>query len=119
MDSKTKKFLVNHGYVKDGEDLLEELFDNNDSFKQIDIDIHNDESAVLLGRINEKNVIVKTSEDKGIKRIMLKKKDKNRTLIANINVSDIEDCIYKQFSDSKIEFLFNIYNLSYKLVVTV
>ena len=116
----TEKTLMKFGLTKDSNNSkLKEVFENNIKLKQIHIDIYPENPLItssapfmLLLRTIEKNVIVSNDED----RLILKSGNNYETYILNILLSKIEECFYKVYDDYS-EFIFNIQNIYYRLII--
>lgn len=113
--------LLKYGYCRDENNLqLKTVLRNNVKLKELCVDIYPENPSVsthpalfmLLLRTFEKNAHVSNDNN----RLILKRNDKNRTHIMNILFSKIKWCFFK-LSESYSEFVFNVQNTYYKLVV--
>ena len=121
MDVGNKVLELDYGYHEDKDILqLKNVLKNNTKLKELCIDIYSENPAIsvhpsmfmLLLRTFEKDVLVSNNED----RVILKKNDRDKTYIMNILFSKIKWCFYKT-NDNFSEFIFNIQNTYYKLII--
>lgn len=115
----TEHTLMKFGFVKDENNLkLKEVLKNNIKLKEVHIDIYPENplisptSFMLLLRTIEKDAIIYNDNN----RLILKKCDKNKTHIINVLFSKITECFSKT-TDSYFEFILNIQNIWYKIIV--
>lgn len=115
----TDDTLLKFGFVKDVDNTkLKEILKDNIKIKEIHIDIYSENplssstSFMLLLRTSEKNAV--TSNDGN--RLILKKNDKHNTYIMNVLFSKMTECFFK-VSDGYSEFILNIQNIYYRLII--
>lgn len=109
------------GFVKDEGNLkLKEVFKDNIKFKETHIDIYPENPLIyssapfmLLLRTIEKNVTIENNED----RLILKRNDNYGTYLMNILFSSIIECFYEKVNNNYFEFIINIQNIYYRLIV--
>ena len=116
-----EKTLMKFGFIKDEDNAkLNETFKDNIKLKEIYIDCYPTNPLVssqtpymLLSRTIEKKLLVKN----GGNRLVLKKNiDGCDTYFMNVLLSEIRECYYKN-SDGLFEFILNIQNIYYKIIV--
>ena len=116
MNNLDKNFLIEHGFEEDTEKkVLRELFAANDTFKQTDITVAFTEPSMLLSRSKEKKVLVQTNSIQD-DRLILKK---GNTVIMNILLDEIHNCLVKQYDNGMYEFEFEVRDFRYSLHVLV
>ena len=117
----TENTLIKFGLTNDENNLkLKEVFRDGIRFKEIHIDLYPEnplvtalEPFMLLSRIVETKMIVKNDGD----RLILKKNiDKFDTYFMNVLFSKITECYYKG-SDGYFEFVLNIQNIYYRIII--
>ncbi len=102
-----------YGFSKvKGLDLYNAVFKGR-TLSKVHIDVFTVDEYMLLSRNVEKNVT--TNLDDG--RVVLTKKDK--TVMVDILLSSIKDCMAKKHSDVLYEFVFKVHNVCYKSLVAV
>lgn len=116
MNAIDRNFLINHGFTEDiNRNRLLELFRNNNKFKEINISVSITNPTMLLARSKEKNVTVAINSIQG-DRIILKK---NKTVIMNILLDEIEGCLYKVYENGLYEFEFEVRDFRYSLHISI
>lgn len=115
----TEKTLMKFGFVNDESGAqLKKFFKNDLKLKEVHIDIYPDNplksstSFMLLLRTFEKNAV---ASNDGV-RLIFKKDDKFETHFVNILFSKIEECFYN-ISDNYSEFILNVHNIYYRIIV--
>lgn len=116
----TNDTLMNFGFIKDENNLkLKELLKKNVELKELHIDVYPDNPLeatqspfMLLLRMIEKNVMVESDDN----RVILKKHDRYETCLSNVLFSKIKECFFK-ISDVCSEFVVNIQNIYYRIIV--
>lgn len=108
------------GFIKDEyNSIFKKVFKDNVKLKKMHIDIYSENplkpssSFSLLLRTIEENVIV--SNDRN--RFILKMDNKFKTYIMNIKLEDIAECFVEIVDDYCFEFILNIQNIYYKMIV--
>ena len=104
---KLKKygFIVDEGMFK-----LKDMF-RMGKFAEVHIDLYMNNPYMLLSRARESRVKSLFENN----RFILRRKD--GTVIMNIALESIENCVIKQYAPSHYQILFEIHNISYKLLV--
>lgn len=107
--------LKEYGFITD-----EYLFGFSDIFndkniKEIHIDIYSNEPYILFARAIEKNVASGLQDD----RFVLRKKDGNRTVLTDIPLDNIENCMIKRYSDLHYQVVFMVQGICYKVLVII
>lgn len=82
---------------------------------QIHIDVYIENPYMLLSRTSEKNISIKTEDD----RIIIFKNDRYHTFIFNVLQSEIMECMFKKYNDSQYEFIFRVQNINYKILIII
>lgn len=116
----TNETLMKFGLTKDENNLkLKEVLKHDFKLNEIHIDVYSDNPLIssttpfmLLLRTIENNVIV----DNDNERLILKRNDMYQTYFLNILFSTITECYYKN-SDGFSEFILNIQNIYYRVIV--
>lgn len=108
------------GFIKDEYNLtFKEVFKDNAKLKKIHIDIYSKNplkppaSFTLLLRTIEENVLVVNDGN----RLVLKMDDKFKTYIMNIKLTDIMECFVEIVDNYCFEFILNIQNIYYRIIV--
>ena len=83
------------------------------TLSKIHMDVFTIDDYMLLSRNVEKNVTSKIDDG----RAVLIKRDK--TVMVDILLSNIKDCMVKKHSDVLYEFVFKVHNVCYKSLVAV
>lgn len=116
----TNETLIKFGLTKDVDNLkLKEVLKHDFKLNEIHIDVYLDNPLIsstnpfmLLLRTIENNVIV----DNDNERLILKRNDMYQTYFLNILFSTITECYYKK-SNGFSEFILNIQNIYYRIIV--
>ena len=109
------------GFVKDENNTkLNEIFKDNIKLKEVHIDVYPSNPLVssslpymLLLRTIEKKILVKNS---GTRLVFKKNIDGYDTYFMNVLLSDIRECYYS-VSNGFSEFILNIQNIYYRIIV--
>ena len=112
--------LMKFGLVKDeNNSQLKEIFKNNSKLKEVHIDTYpnnplvtSSEPFMLLLRTIESDAVALIDED----RFILKRNDKYETYFINVLFSKIKECYYKTSNDL-YEFILNVQNIYYRIIV--
>lgn len=116
MDIVDRNFLIKHGFSEDiDKKVLYELFANNSKLKSINISVHSAEPFMLLARNEENNVKAELNSVRE-RRLILKK---NKTVIMNILLNEIDNCLIKNYGDELYDFEFELRGIRYSLNVTI
>lgn len=117
-----RDFLINHGFQEDTDKkILSELFTKHNKFKEVNISINLTEPFMLLARSKEKNVSVEINSVQE-NRLILKRKrgrEKFNTVIMNVLLDEINNCLVKDYGNGLYEFLFGVRDFRYSLHVAV
>ena len=82
---------------------------------EIHMDVYIENPYMLLSRISEKKISGEIEND----RIILFKNDRKHTFLFNVLQSEISKCMFKKYSDAQFEFVFQVHNVTYKLLVVI
>ncbi len=118
MNTIDKDFLLKHGFTEDADNkLLKELFANNKKFKEVNISVNFTEPFMLLARSKEKNVTVEVNSVQENRLILKRKRNREKfdTIIMNILLDEINNCLVKEYGNKLIEFEFEVRNFRYSL----
>lgn len=116
-----KDALIKFGLTEDKDNFkLKEFFKDKTILKEVHMDLYPDnpliyssEPFMLLSRAIEKNVTIENDNE----RLILKTNDnKCNTYFINILFQKIAYCYYKHTNDYH-EFIFNIQNIYYRIVI--
>lgn len=119
MNAIDREFLINHGFQEDADKkVLSEIFTKNTKFKEVNISVNLTEPAMLLARSKEKNVIVDINSVQE-NRLILKKSGRCSTIIMNILLDEINNCLVKDYGNGLFEFEFEVRNFRYSLHVSI
>ena len=116
-----EKTLIKLGFTKDESNTkLNETFKDNIKLKEIHIDVYTANPLVysstphmLLLRTIEKKMLVKNS---GTRLVLKKVIEGFDTYFMNVLFSEIKECYYKG-SNGFFEFILNIQNIYYRIIV--
>ena len=116
-----EKTLMKLGFTKDENNTkLNEVFKDNIKLKEIHIDVYPTNPLVssstpymLLLRTIEKKMLVKNS---GTRLVLKKNIDSYDTYFMNVLLSEIKECYYSVSNDFS-EFILNIQNIYYRIIV--
>lgn len=116
-----EKTLMKLGFAKDEKKLkLNEIFKDNAKLKEVHIDIYPTNPLIssstpymLLSRTIEKKILVKNS---GTRLVLKKNIDGYDTYFMNVLLSEIKVCYYK-ISNGFFEFILNIQNIYYRIII--
>lgn len=122
MNTIDRDFLINHGFAEDtNKKMLSNLFTNNKKFKEVNISVNLIEPYMLLARSKEKNVTVEVNSVQE-NRLILKRhrsREKFDTVIMNILLDEIKNCLVKDYGNGLFEFGFEVRDFKYSLHVAV
>lgn len=122
MNTLDKEFLLNHGFTGDTDKkVLSELFTKNNKLKEINISINLTEPFMLLARSKEKNVTVEVNSIQENRLILKRKRSREKydTVIMNVLLDEINNCLVKDYGNGLYEFLFGVRDFRYSLHVAV
>lgn len=100
-----------YGFIADEDrSKLNDMFSKG-KFKEIHMDTYMNDPYILFSRVKESSVksIVENN------RVILRRKD--GIAIMDIVFDSIENCAIKQYAPSHYQILFEIHNISYKLLI--
>lgn len=119
MNTIDRDFLINHGFIEDADKkVLSELFTNHKKFKEVNISVNYTEPFMLLVRSKEKNVTVEVNSIQE-NRLILKKGGKCSTVIMNVLLDEINDCLVKDYGNGLFEFEYEVRNFRYSLHISI
>lgn len=119
MNTFNKEFLINHGFQDDTDKkVLSEIFTKNKKFKEVNISVNLTEPVMLLARSKERNVTVDINSVQE-NRLILKKSGRCSTIIMNILLDEINNCLVKYYGNGLFEIEFEVRNFRYSLHVAV
>lgn len=119
MNAIDRDFLLKHGFTEDaGNKLLKGLFANHKKFKEVNLSVKLTEPAMLLAHSKEKNV---TADINSIQddRLVLKKGSRCETVIMNILLDEIHNCLVEEYGTGMYDFEFEVRDFRYSLNVSV
>ena len=121
LNMTAEQIMMKLGFAKDENNAkLNESFKDDTKLKEVHIDIYPANPLVssptpymLLLRTIEKKMLVKNS---GTRLVLKKNIDSYDTYFMNILFSEITECYYK-VADNCSEFILNIQNIYYRIIV--
>lgn len=120
MNTIDRNFLINHGFTEDTDKkVLSELFTRHKKFKEINISVELTRPFMLLARSKEKNVTVEVNSIQDNRLILKKNSGRCSTVIMNILLDEINDCLIKDYGNGLVEHLFEMNGFSYSLNILV
>lgn len=122
MNTIDRDFLLNHGFTEDSENkTLSELFTKHNKFKEVNISVSLTEHSMLLARSKEKNVTVEVNSIQNNRLILKRKRSREKfdTVIMNILLDEINNCLVKDYGNRLFEFEFEVRDLRYSLHISV
>ncbi len=122
MNTFNRNFLLNHGFQEDtNKKVLSELFTSHKKFKEVNISVNLTEPFMLLARSKENNVSVEVNCIQDNRLILKRKRSREKfdTVIMNILLDEINNCLFKGYGNGLLEFEFEVRDFSYSLHVTV
>ena len=122
MNTIDRKFLLKHGFKEDTDKkVLLELFTKHKKFGEVNILVNLTEPCMLLARSKEKNVLVEVNciqENRLILKIK-RSSEKFDTVIMNVLIDEINNCLVKDFGNGLIQFEFEVRDFRYSLHIAV
>jgi len=119
MNETDRDFLLKHGFTEDADNkLLKELIANYRKFKEVNISVNFTEPFMLLARSKEKNVTVEVNSVQE-NRLILKKGGRCSTIIMNILLDEINNCLVKEYGNELYQFEFMVRDFRYSLHVAI
>lgn len=120
MNTIDREFLINHGFKDDADKkVLSGLFTKNTKFKEVNISVNLTEHSMLLARSKEKNVTVEVNSVQENRLILKKNSGRCSTVIMNILLDEINDCLVKDYGNGLYECLFEVRDFRYSLHILV
>ena len=120
MNTIDREFLINHGFEEDTDKkVLSELFTKHNRFKEVNISVNLTEHSMLLARSMEKNVAVEINSIQDNRLILKKNSGRCSTVIMNILLDEIKDCLFKNYGNGLFEFEFEVRDFRYSLHILV
>ena len=120
MNAIDKNFLI--GFQEDTDKkVVSELFTKHKIFKEIHISVNLTRPSMLLARSKEKNVRVEVNSVQD-NRLILKKGGKGgrcSTVIMNILLDEISNCLIKKYSANIYDFEFEVRDFRYSLEIEI
>ena len=108
------------GFILDENNVqLKKVFENHTTFKRVYIDIYPENplnpqtSFMLLLRTSAKNPTILNDNN----RLIIIENDRFGTHLMNILFSKIKKCFYNKLANNHYEFILNIQNIYYRLIV--
>ncbi len=118
MNTIDREFLINHGFKDDTDKkVLSELFTKHNKFKEVNISVNLTEPFMLLARSKENNVSVEVNCIQDNRLILKRKRSREKfdTVIMNILLDEINNCLIKGYGNGLLEFEFEVRDFSYSL----
>ena len=120
MNTLNRVFLLKHGFTEDTDKkVLSGVFTKNTKFKKVNISVNLTEPAMLLARSKEKNVSVEVNSIQENRLILKKNSGRCSTVIVNILLDEIHNCLFKNYGNGLFEFEFEVRDLRYSLHISV
>lgn len=120
MNTLDRNFLLNHEFKEDvDKKVLSKLFTDHNKFKEVNISVNLTEPSMLLARSKEKNVGVEVNSIQDNRLILKKNSGRCSTVIMNILLDEINDCLVKDYGNGLFEFEFEVRNFRYSLHIAV
>lgn len=120
MNTIDKDFLINHGFREDADKkALSELFTKHNKFREVNISVNLTEPCMLLARSKEKNVIVEVNSIQENRLILKKNSGRCSTVIVNILLDEIHNCLVKDYGNGLFEFEFEVRDFRYSLYISL
>ncbi len=120
MNTIDRNFLLNHGFTEDTDKkVLSELFTKNTKFKEVNISVNLTEHSMLLARSKEKNVTVEVNSIQDNRLILKKNSGRCSTVLMNILLDEIHNCLVKDYGNGLFEFEFEVRDFRYSLHISL
>ena len=120
MNTFAREFLINHGFTEDSEKkVLSKLFTKHNKLKEIDVSVNLTEHSMLLARSKEKNVTVEVNSIQDNRLILKKNTGRCSTVIVNILLDEIHNCLVKDYGNGLFEFEFEVKDFRYSLHISI
>lgn len=112
---KLSRYCKEYGYNMDyDKEVIHKIF-NNERLTKIHIDTYSDEPYILFLRSIENKVTLSNKEN----RIKVMKNDKKKTVILNIPIEKIDECVFKKVTDKQYEVIMMVLGICYKMLVII
>ncbi|MEY8518748.1 hypothetical protein AALC25_17985 [Lachnospiraceae bacterium 29-84] len=120
MNTIDRNFLINHAFQEDTDKkVLSGLFANNKKFKEVNISVHLTEPFMLLARSKERDVSVEVNSIQENRLILKKNSGRFSTVIMDILLDEINDCLIKSYGNGLIQFEFEVRDFRYSLHISI
>jgi len=98
---------------------LSELFTGHKKFGEVNISVNLTEPCMLLARSKEKNVTVEVNSIQENRLILKKNSGRCSTVIMNVLLDEINNCLVKNYGNGLFEFEFEVRDFRYSLHISV
>lgn len=120
MNTIDRDFLINHGFTEDLENkTLSELFTKHNKFREVNISVNLTEHPMLLARSKERNVSIEVNSIQENRLILKKNSGRCSTVIMNILLDEINNCLFKDYGNGLFEFEFEVRDFRYSLHISL
>lgn len=120
MNTIDRNFLLNHGFQEDTDKkVLSELFTKHNKLRELDVSVNLTEHSMLLARSKEKNVTVEVNSIQENRLILKKNSGRCSTVIVNILLDEINNCLVKDYGNGLFEFEFEVRDFRYSLHISL
>lgn len=120
MNTIDRNFLINHGFIEDTNyKVLSRLFTNYKKFKEVNISVNLTKPSMLLARSKEKNVSVEVNSVQDNRLILKKNSGRCSTVIMNILLDEINDCLVEDYGNGLFDFELEIRDFRYSLHIEI
>lgn len=120
MNTIDRDFLLKHGFQEDTDKkVLSELFTKHNKFREVNISVNLTEPCMLLARSKEKNVTIEINSIQKNRLILKKNSGRCSTVIMNILLDEINNCLVKDYGNGLFEFEFEVRDFRYSLHISV
>lgn len=119
MNTIDRNFLLNHGFQEDtNKKVLSELFIKHNKFREVNISVNLTEPCMLIARSVEKSVSVEVNSIQENRLILKKNSGRCSTVIVNILLDEINNCLVKDYGNGLFEFEFEVRDFRYSLNIS-
>ena len=120
MNTIDRNFLINHGFQEDTDKkVLLELFTKHSKLRELDVSVNLTEHSMLLARSKEKNVTVEVNSIQENRKKKKKNSGRYSTVIVNILLDEINNCLVKDYGNGLCEFEFEVRDFRYSLHISL
>ena len=120
MNTIDRNFLLNHGFQEDTDKkVLSELFTKHNKFREVNISVNLTEHSMLLARSRERNVTIEVNSIQENRLILKKNSGRCSTVIMNILLNEIHNCLVKDYGNGLCEFEFEVRDFRYSLHISL